>query len=512
MKVNSKDINPITKLDYPDPDVIRVNDTYYMVSTTMHFMPGCEILRSYDLVHWEHAAYVYDALDHTPGQRLQEDENIYGKGMWAATIRYHQGIFYICFVANDTHKTYVYMSQSIEGPWKKQEIEGFYHDASLLFDEDKNYIVYGNKAIYVTELKADLSGPKEGGVHKKIVWDKDNPILGYEGSHLYKINGKYYVFFIHSRADRWMRCEACFVSDTIDGEYTGGDVLEDTMGYCGQGVAQGGIVDTPEGDWYAILFQDRGAVGRIPVLLPIHWEGDYPVFGENGKVPEEFDVTPTRENHEYQPLVYSDDFKNTYDNLYSMAPCWQFNHEPWEGFYRFNHEAGYYEIITAKLCEKVTQAPNTLTQRMRFPSCEGVVTLDASMIKEGDYAGIAAFQGCYGMIAVTKQNGTYHLVMQSKTEDNSKMNATNSKQKEYTEWANITLSSPVVTLKVAVNFDQMADVADFYYQTENGFEKLGITQKLYFKLDHFCGCRFGLFHYATKELGGSSRFSKFTYL
>ena len=73
-------INPITRLDYPDPDVIRVDETYYMVSTTMYFMPGCEILRSYDLVHWEHAAYVYDRLDSTPAQRLEGKENIYGQG------------------------------------------------------------------------------------------------------------------------------------------------------------------------------------------------------------------------------------------------------------------------------------------------------------------------------------------------------------------------------------------------------------------------------------------------
>ena len=100
-------INPIIAMDYPDPDVIRVDDTYYMVSTTMYFMPGCEILRSYDLVHWEHAAYVYDKLDSTPAQRMAGKENIYGQGMWAASLRYHNGTFYICFVANDTHKTYL---------------------------------------------------------------------------------------------------------------------------------------------------------------------------------------------------------------------------------------------------------------------------------------------------------------------------------------------------------------------------------------------------------------------
>ena len=121
-----RDVNPITKLDYPDVDVIRVENTYYMVSTTMHFMPGCEILRSYDLIHWEHATYVYDRLDGTSGQRLEENENIYGKGMWAASLRCHKGIFYVCFVANDTGKTYLFQSKDIYGPWKKQTIEGFY--------------------------------------------------------------------------------------------------------------------------------------------------------------------------------------------------------------------------------------------------------------------------------------------------------------------------------------------------------------------------------------------------
>ena len=85
--------NPLTKLDYPDPDIIRVDDTYYMVSTTMYFMPGCEILRSYDLVNWEHASYVYDTLDSTDRQKLSEDKNIYGNGMWAASLRYHKGRF-----------------------------------------------------------------------------------------------------------------------------------------------------------------------------------------------------------------------------------------------------------------------------------------------------------------------------------------------------------------------------------------------------------------------------------
>ena len=104
-KVSLGTINPVIPTDYPDPDVIRVGDTYYLASTTMHFFPGCEILKSYDLLHWEHASYVYDRLDDTPGQCLKNDENIYGKGMWAPCLRFHNGCFYLSFCANDTHKT-----------------------------------------------------------------------------------------------------------------------------------------------------------------------------------------------------------------------------------------------------------------------------------------------------------------------------------------------------------------------------------------------------------------------
>ncbi len=100
-----------------------------------------------------------------------------------------------------------------------------------------------------------------------------------------------------------MRTEACFYSDSLEGEFTGGDVLCDDRGYCGQGVAQGGIVDTPDGKWYAMLFQDSGAVGRIPILLPVTWKDHFPVFGQNGHVPEEIEVHSTRPGYIYQPLV-----------------------------------------------------------------------------------------------------------------------------------------------------------------------------------------------------------------
>lgn len=479
-----------------------------MVNTTMYFMPGCEILRSYDLIHWERATYVYDTLDSTPAQRLEGEENIYGKGMWAASLRYHKGTFYICFVANDTHKTYLYRASSIEGPWTKSTMEGFYHDCSLLFDDDdKIYIAYGNREIHITQLKPDLSGPLEGGLDRIAVRDTDDALLGYEGTHFYKINGKYYLFFIHSKAERWFRTESCFVADSITGEFVGKEVVADDRNYCGQGVAQGAIVDTPDGNWYAILFQDSGAIGRIPILLPMQFKEDFPEIGFEGKVPEFFKVKSTRQGYEYKPLMESDDFKGEWKN------CWQYNHEPELSLLENDQEKGTFTITTGKLCDNLTQAKNTLTQRMHYPGCRAYVTLDGEGLKEGDFAGLCVLQGCYGYIGLTRRDGELLLVMRSNPTD-----AFGQKENAYegVEWTSMKLANPdckKVRLCVEADFTMMKDEANFYYFDEktNAYARLGVTHHMAFKLDHFTGARVGLFAYSTKEIGGSATFSDFVY-
>ncbi len=513
--MQQKSINPLTRMDYPDPDVIRVGNTYYMVSTTMHFMPGCEILRSYDLLHWEHASFVYDTLDGTPAQKLDGEENIYGKGMWAATLRYHNNCYYLCFVANDTHKTYLFISDSIYGPWEKRNIEGFFHDSSLLFDDDgKVYIVSGNRDIYLVELKEDLTGPKEGGLNRLIVSDKENPSLGYEGAHFYKINGKYYVFFIHSLPDRWRRVEACFVADSLDGEFKGGDVFNDDRDYCNSGVAQGGIVDTPDGKWFSIMFQDSGAVGRMPILVPVTWENDYPVFGVDGAVPEEFTTVDLKPGHEYTPLADSDSFraapaliaeeKARQYGCFGFKSVWQFNHEPDLSLISRKEDEGAFYVTTDKISKCVTQARNVLTQRMTFPGCVGRITVDASGLKEGDVAGICALQGSYGLVGITKRQSKNYIIMTAESSENR------GEWKE-TEFEAIPFEGDKVDLKLEVTFDQMQDEARFFYREGFWWKKIGPTKKLSFRLDHFTGCRFGLFLYATKEIGGTAGFSDFTY-
>ena len=492
---------PILKVDFPDNDLIRVGDVYYMLGTTMYFMPGCEILRSYDMVNWEHATYVYDRLDSTDRQTLTEG-NSYGAGMWAASFRYHNGIFYICFICNDTHKTYLYTTRDIYGEWKKQEVAGFYHDSSLLFDDDgRVYIAYGNRQIYITELNEDLTGPKEGGFHKMVLEDPPGNALGLEGTHFYKINGTYYLFFIHSIPGRWFRTEACFMSDSLDGEWTGGDIFMDDNN-SGGGIAQGAIVDTPDGKWYAVLFQDRGGSGRIPYVIPMHWEGRQPVIGDHGKLPAE-DLTPACDYpHEYLPLVGSDDFTTVYGkgSCFGFHERWQFNHEPTLSLITRDIKRGTYCVETGKVVGTPTEAQNTLTQRMCEPGCEGEITVDVSGMKEGDMAGLTALQFCYGFIGLrVEKEGCSVVYMEKpdpKTEDAVHVIATTASKK--------------ATFKVHADFAG-GNIATFFYDLGEGYTESGFKRNMPFMLQHFTGYRFGITAFSTKECGGKAEFSNFVY-
>lgn len=492
--------------DFPDLDVIRVEDVYYMVSTTMHFMPGCAILRSYNLLDWEFCSYVYDELKKTEGETLSDKKGIYGKGMWAASLRYNKGIFYVSFVANDTGKTYLYTSDNIQGPWKKSLISGFYHDMSVLFDDDgRVFVTYGNMDVRLVEMKSDLSGPKPGGINKVIISDKKDEVwLGYEGSHFYKINGKYYVFLIHMPKGK-MRTEACFVSDTVDGTYTGGDVLCSDLGGWNSGVAQGGIVQSNDGKWYGILFQDHGALGRIPVLVPVSFKDDYPVFGEKGIAPACVTVLDNRPDYKYEPL-YADGFCDSEGKLKNV---WQWNHIHNPELAAIKN--GVLSIKTDSIVSNVVQAQNTLTQRTFTEKCFGSVFLDASKINEGDYAGLCALEGEYAFIAVTKRSGKFYLT----TADHKIKNGVPAnpwKQPHFLE--EIELSAPKIRLALKFNLSHNKENVQLMYfdESKGEFVRLGaLSIRLRYTLDQFVGVRFALFNYSTKNSGGSAEFSDFKY-
>jgi beta-xylosidase len=184
------------------------------------------------------------------------------------------------------------------------------------------------------------------------------------------------------------RTEYCYRSDSLLGTYERKTVLSS------DGVAQGGIVDTPEGDWYAMLFKDSGAVGRIPYLVPVTWEDGWPIMGVDGAVPSELTVDT---NYTGANLAESDEFDYSSDKLKLE---WQWNHNPDNNLWSVTENPGYLRLTTGRTSANLMDARNTLTQRAEGPSCTSEIKMDVTNMKVGDYAGLAAFQDKYGMVGV----------------------------------------------------------------------------------------------------------------
>lgn len=468
--------NPIIWADYPDLDIIRVDDTYYMCTTTMHVFPGGEILRSRDLLHWEHCAYAYDALGEHPGQRLDDGKGIYGQGMWAGSLRYHGGLFHLVFMCNDTHTAYYFTAEKAEGPWVRHPMAGFYHDPSILFDDDgRVYIAYGNRDIHVTELESDLSAPKRGGLDRIIIHD-DCDGLGWEGSHLYKLNGKYYLLGIHWPKGS-LRAQGCYVADSLEGEFRGGEILCQPFHGRSDGPAQGGMVQTPQGEWYLMLFQDHGAVGRIPVLVPMGWKDGFPVVED---IPTGYECQAVR----CRPLVESDTLRD------GLSAAWQWNHEPHWAL--IHQDENGLRLTTDRVVTCLTQSVNTLTQRTFGPRCTVEVTVDGAGLNAGDHAGLCALQGMFGQISLTRDGAGFALDMADHEGEQARI-----------PW-------PSGKAQLRASFDFTADTVCFFYR-DGEWKQLGRAHRLYYRLDHFMGVRAGLFCYSTQQSGGSAVFSDFVY-
>ena len=322
--------NPIIWADVPDIAIMRVGKTYYMSSTTMHMCPGLPIMKSTDLVNWRMASYAYETLADNEAFRLENGKDAYGKGSWASSLRFHNGVFYVSTFSATSGRTHFYTTRDPErGPWKETSFEPAIGDHSLFFDDDgRAYLVYGNARIEISELNPDLTGIKPGGVHKVLVenvnavFGTDQGGLNGEGSQLFKINGRYYLFNIASPGSRWARTVIVHRADTLTGPYEGRIVLDD------RGIAQGGLIDTPEGKWYAYLFKDNGAVGRIPYLVPVTWKDGWPVLGENGKAPMTLDIPAGGQGVSgVSGIVASDEF-NRKPGDPTLPLAWQWNHNP----------------------------------------------------------------------------------------------------------------------------------------------------------------------------------------
>ena len=495
--------NPIINADVPDMSVCRVGKYFYMVSTTMHLMPGCPVMRSTDMKTWKTVSYVFPRIDDAPRYSLI-DSTAYGKGQWASSIRYHNGRFYVWFTANGSPgRGFIFSAEKAEGPWTLIARPPHFHDGSLFFDDDgRVYMFFGTG--HLTELTPDLQGVKAGGIDQQIFErDKDEQGL-LEGSSVIKHDGRYYLCMISmdwSIPGR-LRREVCYRADKITGPYEKKVILETPFEEFG-GVGQGCIVDGPDGRWWGLIFQDRGGIGRVPCLMPCTWRDGWPMLGdEKGRIPSDI----TKPYQDLSGICGSDNFSAKALKLY-----WQWNHNPVDSAWSLTERRGWLRLKTARVVPNLFVAPNTLSERMPGPASTGTVKVDVSKMRMGDVCGLAAFNGLSGELCVVRTTDGYRLEQVADTalfREPGHIIAGNHR----TVLATVPLSATTVWLRCHADFRYGHDLATFAYSTDGRtFHVIGQPVKMVFNYRQmFMGSRYAIFNYATHWLGGYVDVDSFT--
>lgn len=501
--------NPVLWADVPDMDLIRVGSDYYMVSTTMHLMPGGPIMHSRDLVNWQTIGYLFDKLTDSPKYDMKNG-TVYGRGQWATSLKYHNGQFYALFAPNDNPggETYIMTAPKASGPWTLVSRLPHFHDATLFFDTDGTpYVFYATGEM--VQLTKDLKHVVEGSHHQLFKKEDVDEAGLLEGSRVVKVNGKYYLLMI-SWTGGHPRREVCFRADSITGPYTKRVILETSFGGFG-GVGQGTIVDTPDGRWYALIFQDRGGVGRVPTLSPVTWRDGWPMVDSVPMIaPCPFpEITMKMKSH--RTIVSSDDFSSTRLNL-----DWEWNHNPVDKAWSLTERKGWLRLHTASVAPNIFLARNTLSQRMMGPKTSAVIRMDVKGMKDGDQAGFCAFQNNAALVAVVCEKGKKYVVAST---DSIEMEAKDHRvvADHRHEVYRKPLVQSIVYLKVSADFSPKAgggavDKGSLAYSLD-GKRWTTVIRDFPLVFDwqrFFMGTRYGIFNYATKKTGGFVDIDYFT--
>lgn len=495
--------NPLFYDEFSDPDLIRVGDYFYMTGTTMHAMPGLPVLRSRDLVNWELMSYALDKLDLGPKYHLDGGE-IYGKGIWAPTFRYHDGTFHI-FANVNGEKTQHFTATNPRGPWTRTPMKVSLHDLSVLFDDDgKTYAVWDYQAMRFAQLDSTLRDTVPGT--GRVLFAR-NAGMG-EGAHFYKINGKYFIISAWyagrmrlpaARADRpegpyevnkEISADEVFglrQGFRVRGNGTGPELAVNRGNPTARGTMsmhQGGIVQTPAGEWWGFSMMDANSVGRLTALSPVTWKDGWPFFG----LPGNLGRTPrlwakpktTTASTPRAPYVRSDAFAGP-----RLANVWQWNHAPDDTKWSLAERKGYLRLHSLPASDFWT-ARNTLTQRAIGPRSTATTVLDASGMRENDVAGLALLNRPYGWIGVRRTADGLTLQQYDQLVDST---------------ATVALRANRVWLRAECDF--LTEQARFSYSTDGiKWTAFGRGFAMAFQLKTFQGVRFSLFHYNTSGAPG----------
>ena len=474
--------NPVLNADYSDPDVIRVDDKYYMVASDFHFM-GMQVLESCDMVNWQVISQVYRRFDY-PGW---DSNQHYGGGSWAPAIRHHNGLFYVYFCTPDEG---LFMSTASDacGPWSPlhcvKAVEKW-EDPCPFWDEDGHAYLgrsqYGAGPIIIHRMTVDGRQLLDDGV---TVYT--GPVA--EGTKIMKRNGYYYLII----PEGGVCCgwQTVLRSHSIYGPYEKRVVLEQGSTDV-NGPHQGALVEASDSTWWFYHFQETHPRGRVVHLQPARWKDDWPLIGvdiDGNGVGEPVSVWQ-------KPLqsIETIAFVKSIASINPLSPLWQWNHNPVDSAWSYSERSGFLTLHALPAdCLKASR--NMLTQKTVGYESEATVTIDGAALRNGDHAGLLCTGKQFMGVGICRTAGKLHFYLEQDGQRTLLDRCPKNK----------------VFLRVTIDSDRNL------HQLSTSTDSRHFTQPLSafpLRMGYWKGSRIGLYCYTTSSAqGGKALFSDFRYV
>ncbi len=406
--------NPVLHADYSDPDVCAVGGDYFLTASSFNCIPGLPILHSKDLVNWKIVNYALKKVE--PVEYYNEARH--GKGVWAPSIRFHEGMYYI-YWGDPDFGIFMVKTRDPYGEWDKPVLvkagKGMIDPCPLWDDDGRVYLAHAwagsrakfNSVLTVCELNKEGTAVISDPV---LVFDGNDGVNHtIEGAKFYKRNGFYYLFApAGGVVSGW---QLVMRSKDVYGPYEARIVMAQGKTDI-NGPHQGGWVDTPAGESWFLHFQDKGAYGRVLHLNPMKWVNDWPVIGVDkdgdgcGDPVSRYRKPKTDKTYPIETPVESDEFDTR-----KLGLQWEW-HANYQDVFGFTTNMGYARIYGHELSphfKNFWEVPNLLMQK--FPAEEFTATakLKVSAKDDGQLSGLIIMGWDYSWIGVEKQGEKFLL-------------------------------------------------------------------------------------------------------
>ncbi len=422
--------NPMLNADYPDVDIEQVGDTYYMITSTNHYAPGMTLLESKDILNWRMIGHVFEKLTWEPTYNFDKMAG-YRVGVWAGDLAYHGGTWH-CYFIDTKSGLYVSSAKNIAGPWSRPTCmlrKERWTDPAAFWDEDDK------QAYLVCNFGRDPVQKKNQMRLFKMSWDGTKLLDkgtalhhggGAEAAKIYKINGRYYIFFAE-----WIggdRKQLVLRGESVYGPFERKIVMEKAAG-ARRSVCQGALVRAADGSWWYThqLVQHREKIGgtfagrttgssyegRSQWLIPVKWRDGWPVLGQD---PDGNGIGNTMVGWSKPIKGHPIDAPQTDDEFESpkLGPQWQWNHNPRDDRWSLTDRPGWLRLTASVPVSDggFWNASNTISQRLMGKG-KGVVTarVDISGMKPGQQAGFCRHSGQFVLLGISvDEDGNRRLI------------------------------------------------------------------------------------------------------